>query len=85
MFGGIYLLIYKANHDYGEVITSFKKSLEDDFELYRIRVKEVTTSEADALIDEFEGRWECYVKRTELNYLIGKLIEAQCEREASFS
>lgn len=64
-----------------DIQNSIDRDISRDFYRSAEAMKFCSWRDADGVIDDFEARWKPYVSKSKLDTYIGKLIEAQLQKE----
>jgi hypothetical protein len=75
--GLVMMMIYAGKEEYIEIKTDLHNCFSRDLDYTIELMKDLTPSECDRKIDEFENKWNYCINERQLKTAIGKLIDAQ--------
>ena len=75
--GMVLMMIYTGKEEYIEIKTDLHNAFSKDLDYTMELMKDLTPSEQDRKIDEFEAKWNYCINDRQLKTAIGKLIDAQ--------
>jgi hypothetical protein len=75
--GLVLLMIYTGKDEYIEVKVDLHNAFSKDLDYTIDLMKDLSPSEQDRKIDEFENKWNYCINDRQLKTAIGKLIDAQ--------
>ena len=83
--GLVFLFLLSLNYLWVQTKEDIQNSIDRDIakDFYRSAdaMRYCSWRDADGIIDQFEARWKPYVSKSKLDTYIGKLIEAQLQKE----
>jgi hypothetical protein len=81
--GIVMMMIYTGRDEYVEIKTDLHNRFSNDLDYTIELMKDLTPSECERKIDEFESKWNYCISDRQLKTAIGKLIDAQFRYSSS--